>query len=35
MFKVVIGATALLLVVVYLVGVLSTEKTIKFFKENM
>ena len=35
MFKVVIGATVLLLVVVYLVGVLSTEKTIKFFKENM
>ena len=35
MLKVVIGATVLLLVVVYLVGVLSTEKTIKFFKENM
>ena len=35
MLKVVIGATILLLVVVYFVGVLSTEKTIKFFKENM
>ena len=35
MLKVVIGATVLLLVVVYLIGILSTEKTIKFFKENM
>lgn len=35
MLKVVIGATVLLLVVVYLIGVLATEKTIKFFKENM
>ena len=35
MLEVVIGATIVLLLVVYIVGILSTEKTIKFFKENM
>lgn len=35
MFEIVIGATIVLLLAVYIVGILSTEKTIKFFKENM